>query len=325
MITNRMKNILIMIISIFVIIGIIIAVWLSLDLSSKIDVLKSPEKYSFRTNFASFITQNDYYFAKYPDETDTFYNELKIIEKKYENKTDFTSQKIKQLNNEALDLYHDVLSLHITKTKISDEDFIFINKNCKQLASFFMLYLTIYPELEKRSELYNELKMRKEAVSIVKNDLRDRKINATVTLNDVKYENLTPAYLSNNEPDYAKEFRKEFENGQKNIHDEINTDLDKALKSAKNKDEKFLIKFKYSDKIHSKYTMLIDNLNIKWKHRYVISAIEYKNNKEDRITHLYEVYPYKEGNRIYWNIQYHSPNSEFLKAYLKMLELLINF
>lgn len=326
MINNPMKKTLIVIISVVVVIVAMIGLWLCFDLSSKFDVLKHPEKYSFRTNFASFIMQNDYYLnAKYPDKMDTFFGELKTNESNYENKTDEIGSKIRLLNNKALDLYHDILSLNITESKISNEDFMLLNKNNESLASFFFTCSVIYPELEEKSVLYNELNMRKEAIEIVKKDLKDRKINANVTLNDIKYENLTPAYLSNNEPDYAKEFRKDFEKGQSNISKEIKKDLESTLKNIKNKDEAFLIKFEHSDKIHSKYMAMLDNLNIKWKHRYVISAIEYKNNKEDKITHLYEVYPYKEGNRIYWNIQYHSPNSEFLKAYLKMLELLVNF
>lgn len=302
----------------------VILSWFAFDLNSKIDVLKHPEKYSFRTNFASFIMQNDYYLAKYPDEMDTFFNELKTIEKKYENKTDDASHKIYQLNNQALDLYHDLLSLHIPTVSISNDDFIFLNQNCKTLADFFYFYLLTYPKLEEKNVLFNELSMRKEAITIIKEDLKDRKINAIVTLNDLKYENLTPAYLSNTEPAFVKEFEKEFERGRNSINKDIDKDFRNALNNAKNKDEALKVKLDYANKIHSKYIVLLDNFNIKWKHRYVISAIEYKNNKEDKITHLYEIYPYKEGNRIYWNIQYHSPNSEFIKAYLKMLELLVN-
>ena len=72
-----------------------------------------------------------------------------------------------------------------------------------------------------------------------------------------------------------------------------------------------------------KYYQSINNLDESWKHRYTIWAIEKKKNG-DKIFHLYEVHPYKEGNRYYWAIQYYSPTSEFLKAYLKMLELLMN-
>ena len=53
-----------------------ILLWFGFDCSSKMDVLKNPEKYSFRMNFASFILQNDYYlYAKYPNSTDTFFKE----------------------------------------------------------------------------------------------------------------------------------------------------------------------------------------------------------------------------------------------------------
>lgn len=312
------------IISIIAIVTVIIVSWFIFDFSSKIDVLQHPEKYSFRTNFASFIMQNDYYLANYPDEMDTFFNELKIIEKKYENKTDENSRKIQQLNNQALDIFHDLLSLNMTKNQLSKDDFIFLNKNCQILAEFYFVYLSTYPELEKKSILYDELSMRKEAISVIKKDLNDRKINATVTLNDIKYENLTPAYLTDNEPEFVKEFNKEFENGQSAINKALEKDLDNVLKGVKNKDEALAVKLDFTNKIHSKYITMLDNLNIKWKHRYVISAIEYKNNKEDKVIHLYEIYPYKEGNRIYWNIQYHPPNSEFIKAYLKMIELLMN-
>ena len=117
------------IISIIAIVTVIIVSWFIFDFSSKIDVLQHPEKYSFRTNFASFIMQNDYYLATYPDEMDTFFNELKIIEKKYENKTDENSRKIQQLNNQALDIFHDLLSLNMTKNQLSKDDFIFLIKN----------------------------------------------------------------------------------------------------------------------------------------------------------------------------------------------------
>lgn len=301
-----------------------ISSWFVFDLNSKIDVLQHPEKYSFRMNYTSFIMQNDYYLnEKYSGQVKTIFKILKTIEKNYENKTDDTSRKIYQLNNRALDLYHDLLSLKVPNTRISNEDFIFLSKNCNDLAILFYAYLATYPELEERSVLYSELNMRKEAIDIVKKDLKDRKINATVSLTDIQYENLTPAYLSESEAPFMKEFEKDFAKAQDSIN-KGQIDFGNALKKAKNENEALLIKLDYSNKIHTKYLSLLDNLNIKWKHRYLISAIEYKNNKEDKITHLYEIYPYKEGNRIYWNLQYHSPNSEFIKAYLKMLELLIN-
>lgn len=298
--------------------------WFAFDLNSKINVLKHPEKYSYRMNFASFMMQNDYYlYAKYPNNTDTFFKELKTLEKRYENKTDATSIRIQHLNNQALDLYHDLLALNNDIPNISNDDFLFLDKNCPILFGFYFGNLLTYPVLENKKQLFNELKMRQEAIAIVKEDLKDRKIDADVSLDDVKYENLIPAYISY-KPNYVKEFEKIFGDGRASIRKSINNDYDEALKNAKNEEEKTLIDIEYAKRYHTEYLHLIDNFNIKWKHRYLITAVEYKHNSDTKIVHLFQIYPYKEGNRIYWNVQYHAPNSEFIKAYLKMLELLIN-
>ena len=303
-----------------------ILLWFGFDCSSKMDVLKNPEKYSFRMNFASFIMQNDYYlYAKYPNSTDTFFKELKTLEKKYENKTDETSLRIEHLNNQALDLYHDLLALNNDTPNISNDDFLFLDKNCPILFGFYFGNLLTHPVLENKKQLFNELKMRQEAIAIVKENLKDRKIEADISLNDVNYENLLPAYLSYNKPNYVKEFERNFEDGRASIRKSINNDYDEALKNTKNEEEKTLIDIEYAKRYHTEYLHLIDNFNIKWKHRYLITAVEYKNNGETKIVHLFQIYPYKEGNRIYWNVQYHSPDSEFLKAYLQMLKLLFNY
>ena len=314
------------IVSIVGVVVITTLLWFSLDCSSKMDVLKNPEKYSFRMNFASFMMQNDYYlYAKYPNNTDTFFKELKTLEKKYENKIDETSIRIQHLNNQALDLYHDLLALNNDTQNISNDDFLFLDKNCPILFDFYFTNLLTYPVLENKKQLFNELKMRQEAIAIVKENLKDRKIEADVSLNDVNYENLLPAYLSYNKPNYVKEFERNFEDGRASIRKSINNDYDEALKNTKNEEEKTLIDIEYAKRYHTEYLHLIDNFNIKWKHRYLITAVEYKNNGETKIVHLFQIYPYKEGNRIYWNVQYHSPDSEFLKAYLQMLKLLFNY
>lgn len=320
---NKYSKFLFITISIMVLFSLL---WIIFDFSSKADVLIHPENYSFRMNFASSIMQNDYYMnVKYSNEIKSFYNDLKTIEKEYGNKSDEVSLKIIHLNNQAFDLYHDLLSLHMPKTNISNQDFIFLNKNCKKLADFYYVYLMTYPKLEEKSLLFEELNMRKDAIAIIKKDLKDRKIDASIRLKDIRFENLAPAYLENNEPISVKEFHKEFDSNVDSIYKKFDKDFDNALKKAKNEEEKSIVELEFASKFHSEYTKLIDNLNVKWKHRYLVSVIEYKNNKESKIIHLYEINPYKEGNRIYWNVQYYSPSSEFLKIYMKMLESLINF
>lgn len=311
---------------IFVSIILVVSCWFIFDFSPKIDVLKHPEKYSFRMNFASFFMQNDYYFnVKYPNSTKTFFQDLKSIEAKYRNSTDDTGCRIRELNNKAFDLYHDLLSLNSDTKLINKDDYVFLAKNCEPLMRFYFTMQLTYPKKESNSELFAELAMRKEAIEIIKEDLKNRKINAVISLDDVKYENLIPAYINyNNQPEYIKQFEKIYREITKSLSKSLEQDIEKA-DSAKSKEELATALLQAADNYRNGYWEKIDNLNINWKHRYLVSAIEYKNNKEDKIIHLFEIYPYKEGNRIYWNVQYYSPNSEFIKAYLKMLELLVNF
>ena len=63
----------------------------------------------------------------------------------------------------------------------------------------------------------------------------------------------------------------------------------------------------------------LDNLEIEWKHRYIVTVKEERKNNV-QITHLFEVYPYEEGTRLYWNVKHYPPENEFIKIYKQLID-----
>ena len=305
---------------------ILTLLWFIFDVNSRIDVLQYPEKYSFRANFASHIVQQDYYMSKQDKNDLTIYNELKNNDNKYADKTDKNSAKYLELNNIAFDVYHDVLSMNYkNKYSMSFDDCIFLFKNNGKLAIDIVgLKDDLMPKLEETRTLFNELNSKKDVIRVVREDLQKRKIKATIDINDVNFENLSPINLDDkNKPQYLKEFDKVLDK----IIDKDYQDFEKNVKKCYElpvPEDRVACYIKAKEDKGIKFWQDIDKLDESWKHRYTVLAIENKKNG-DKVQHLYNVHSFKEGNRYYWDIQYYPPNSEYIKAYLEMLKLLMNF
>ena len=322
---NSKKKTLIITISIFVVIAIIVGLCLGFDLSSKFDLLRHPEKYSFNISLSSSILQEDYAFSKFGNKFKSTYVLIKIIENKYSDKTDDNSLKMMSYINMTLDLYHDILlkkSINKKDYILSDEDYILMCKNDSRLCSVFSLLNMIIPQEEPKNLLLNELEIRKNLIKEIKRDLQRRNIIAKVSIDNIEFENLSPAYMDyKNTPYYINDFRNLV---MDDISKEIGNNINKIYALGGNLNENNVNNLrKLQTEAEENYWDKISNINVKWKNRYIIKAIETK--KDDtKIIHLYKAYRYKDGNKYYWDIEYVSPDSEFLKAYLKMIELLVN-
>ena len=268
--------------------------------------------------------QNDYYIGKNFQNTNSLYKTLKEIDKKYSNKSDKNSVKIIRLNNLAFDKFHDLLSLkENNKYFLNGEDFLFLLNNNSDYAHKLLHIDTQKPTIENFQILQNELFTRKDAIRAVKNDLKQRKIEAKIELDDIQFQNITQEFLGENDrPEYVKEFLKATnEIGTKNA-DLFNENIAKNCTMA---DVKLRANC-YVEETRKKDILFYDKIaqiDGTWKNRYTVLAVE-KKKDGNKIFHLYEVYPFKEGNRYYWNIEYYSPESQYLKGYLKMLNLLLD-
>lgn len=304
---------------------IFVLLWFALDLNSEIGLFLHPEKYSFNLNFASQFVQNDYYMGKTNPESLTIYRLLKTTEEYNKDKNDDISKEIMKFNNLAFDMYHDIISKQINNAYfLTSKDLQFIREN-SGIEEALLFVDSEKPNIETYSILHKELLNRKDLIKVIKKDLQDKKIDATISINDINYENLFPVYINDDlKPQYIKDFDKILDVLEKRQEDVLNKNLSKC-KQIKDKDNAidcFINANRESRKFF--YNDILNNIDESYRHRYLALAIEKKKNG-DKVFHLYEAHPYKEGNRYYWDIQYYPPTSEFLKAYLKMLEILMNF
>ena len=309
---------------------LIISFLLIFDVNSRIDILLNPEKYSFNLNLASKMTKEDYYISKnnLPSLTvESEYNELIKIQKKYQDQNDDIGQKITSIIDKLFDQYHDLISTKKSSCRnfqISNEDlkWLFTQKQGFLIARICHFPIW-FPILENNKTLLEEAKYRKMAISIIKKDAKERGIKTKVKNIDFKIYIVDPAYFDmdildkklfdeiinasniyNNKEDYTKITAKI--NKHKEYNNEIISDIISLSKQQRNK-----------------YWNTIENLNISLRHRYIITLEE--KTKNNVVKHYYEIHPYKEGSRIYWDYTYYPPNSEYIKAYLEMLKLSMNF
>lgn len=322
----KSKKILI-VLSCILLIGIFTALWFIFDINSELDLLLHKEKYSYKLNFASHMMQNDWYFGKYYNNWDSFYKDLKNTENKYSNKSDENSIRIIKLNNLAFDKYHDIISLkENNKYFLSADDVLFLTKINTNLAQHIIEIDSISIDIEDYKILHAELNKRREVIKVIKNDLKQRKIDAIISIQDINYENLMPAFLDEKDaPKYIQDFTKLIDKISADSSELFNNSIKEFMTNTNNNKEEVRANY-YIDKKREKDKLLFDKfsqIDDTWKHRYIALAIEKKKNG-DKIFHLYEVYPFKDGNRYYWNIEYYPPESQYLKGYLKMLNLLLD-
>lgn len=290
------------------------------DINSEIDLIKNPEKYSFNYAISNGIIKEDYIVSKKIKKSETVYKDIKFIEKKYSSKNDNKSLKLISITNKAFDLYNDIKlnnKINSNYYLLTNDELIFLYDNEKKLQSAYVSLLLIYPQVEEIKILKQELKIRKELIKEIKKDLQDKNITAKINLENIEFETIAPVYIDYKEiPHYINDFRKIFRNILLNVDKKI---VDKYGKKPLEIEDVKTSKEAVQE-YRNEFWNEVEKINPELRHRYMIKIYE----KEDREKlHIYKAHRYKEGNRYYWNIEYNSPNSKLIEAYLKVLQLLM--
>jgi len=252
-------------------------------------IIKHPEAYSFNVNLASQLVSEDYKLAQTSNALNSIFMELKYIEAKYNTRNDDNSQRVKAFDYRMLEVYQNTLTSRKPESNskiFSNEDLIFLSNNEKILLHQANNFIC-FPKIENYIMLKKESNIRKDALFAVKEDLKKKNINADII--SFGYDDLFSPTEDN------KEFQKELE---KILSDpdisQNNEKLQKFTQIDRNNVEEVRKLFNSTRDIFWKK---VENLDVKWRHKYIIVA------KDNEKVYVYRIYPYDEARKLYWDIE----------------------